>query len=118
MKKTAQNILFFISGIIFMCIAITPLVYFYAAFHGEVGFDYLNFQRNTRFFLELFTFIYVFLSVNFLILGLNLFVSNKIEKIFSIKRIFYVLIIMGVFWYILMTILVPPMFFLQYLSKI
>lgn len=108
MKKTTQNILFLISGIIFMCIAITPLVYFYAAFLGKVGFDYLYFQRNII-FLELFTFIYMFLSVNFLILGLNLFLNNKIEKIFSIKRIFYVLIIMGVFWYILMTILFPPM---------
>lgn len=109
MKKTVQNILLLIIGIIYMCIAITPLVYFYAAFHGKVGFDYLNFQRNVRFFLELFTFIYMFLSINFLILGLN----NKIEKVFSIKRIFYVLIIMGVFWHGLMTILFPPMFFFQ-----
>ena len=102
MKKKGQNILFLISGIIFMCIAITPLVYFSAAYHGKVGFDYRNFQRNTRFFLDL------FLSINFLILGLNLFLNNKIEKLFSIKRIFYVLIITGVFWYILMTILFPP----------
>jgi len=113
MKKTVQNILFLIIGIIFMCIAITPLVYFYDAFHGKVGFDYLYFQRNIIFFLELFTFIYIFLSINFLILGLNLFLNNKIEKIFSIKRIFYVLIIVGVFWRILMRILFPPMFFLQ-----
>ncbi len=108
MKKTTQNILFLISGIIYMCIAITPLVYFSAAYHGKVGFDYRNFHRNTRFFLDLFTFIYMFLSINFLILGLNLFLNNKIEKLFSIKRIFYVLIITGVFWYILMTILFPP----------
>ena len=108
MKKKGQNILFLISGIIFMCFAITPLVYFYVAFHGKVGFDYFNFQRNIRFFLELFTFTYMFLSINFLILGLNLFLNNKIEKLFSIKRIFYVLIITGVFWYILMTILFPP----------
>jgi len=113
MKKTVQNILLLIIGIIYMCIAITPLVYFYAAFHGKVGFDYLNFQRNVRFFLELFTFIYMFLSINFLILGLNLFLNNKIEKVFSIKRIFYVLIIIGVFWHGLMTILFPPMFFFQ-----
>ena len=113
MKKTAQNILFLISGIIFMCIAITPLVYFYAAFHGEVGFDYLYFERNIIFFLELFAFIYMFLSINFLILGLKLFLNNKIEKIFSIKRIFYILIIMGVFWPGLMRILFPPIFYLQ-----
>ena len=111
MKITAQNILFLISGIVFMCIAITPLVYFYAAFHGKVGFDYINFERNIIYFLELFTFIYMFLSVNFLILGLKLFLNNKIEKIFSIKRIFYVLIIMWVFWPGLMRILFPPMFF-------
>jgi len=110
MKKTGQNILFFSSGIIFMCIAITPLVYFYTAFHGKVGLDYLNFQRNTIYVLELFTFIYMFLSINFLIPGLNLFLNNKIEKVFSIKRIFYVLIIMGVFLYILMAILFPPIF--------
>ena len=107
MKKTVQNILFLIIGIIFMCIAITPIINFYAVFHGKVSFDYLNFQRNTI-FLELFTFTYMFLSINFLILGLNLFLNNKIEKLFSIKRIFYVLIIAGVFWYILMTILFPP----------
>ena len=113
MEKTAQNILFLISGIVYMCITITPLVYFYAAFHGKVGFDYSNFQRNTRFFLELFTFLYMFLSINFLILGLNLFLNNKIEKVFSIKRIFYILIIMWAFLYILMTLLFPPMFFYQ-----
>jgi len=116
MKKKGQNILFLISGIIFMYIGITPLVYFYAAFHGEVGFDYFNFQRNIRFFLELFTFTYMFLSINFLILGLNLFLNNKIEKVFSIKRIFYVLIITGVFLDILMTLLFPPMVFFQYVS--
>ena len=109
MKKTVQNILFLIIGIIFMCIAITPLVYFYAAFHGKVGFDYLNFQRNTI-FLELFIFIYMFLSINFLILG---FLNNKIEKMFSIKRIFYVLIITVVIWYILMRILFPPIYKIQ-----
>jgi len=109
MKKQVQNILFFIIGIIFMCIAITPLVYFYVAFHGKVGFDY---QRNT-FSIELFTFIFMFLSINFLIPGLNLFLNNKIEKVFSITRIFYVLIIWYVIWVILMSILFPGIYKLQ-----
>ena len=86
MKKIVQNILLLIIGVIFMGIALIPLVYL------SVN------QLNTPIYrLELFIFIYMFLSINFLIPGLNLFLNNKIEKIFSIKRTIYIAIILFVF---------------------
>jgi len=95
-----QNILFFIIGVIFMCIAIISLIYLYA------------YKLDTTIYLfELYIFINMFLSVNFLIPGLNLFLNNKIEKIFSIKRIIYVAIILTVFLLILMNIIFPPKIF-------
>ncbi len=100
MKKTVQNILFLIIGVIFMCIAIISLVYLY-----------VNELNTTIYVLELFIFIYMFLSINFLIPGLNLFLNNKIEKIFSIKRIIYIAIILSVFLHILMNIFFPPKLF-------
>ena len=100
MKKTVQNILFLIIGVIFMCIAIISLVYLY-----------VNELNTTIYVLELFIFIYMLLSINFLIPGLNLFLNNKIEKIFSIKRIIYIAIILSVFLHILMNIFFPPKLF-------
>lgn len=112
MKKTVQNILFLIIGVIYMCIAVIPLVYFYAIYQGD--FDYHNYQILVKkiFSFQLFIFIYMFLSINFLILGLNLFLNNKIEKIFSIKRIIYIAIILYLFLSILMTHLFPYRIFL------
>ena len=106
MKNKIQNILFFIIGVIFMGIAIISLIYLYA-----YKLDTTIYLDTAIYLFELYIFINMFLSVNFLIPGLNLFLNNKIEKIFSIKRIFYVAIILTVFLLILMNIIFPPKLF-------
>jgi hypothetical protein len=138
MKKTAQIILFLVTGVIIMCIAVTiPLVHFYAIYQGILDFDYYVYQHNHYFFtlkefyldiffeklsfLGFYLFIYMFLSISLLILGSNLLLNNKIEKMLLIKRIMllikrsiYIAIILCLFLHILMTLLFPPIFFLLF----
>ena len=109
MKKTIQNILFLIIGVIFMCIAVIPLVYLFV--------NKLN-TYVERFSVFRYLFLYMFLSINFLIPGLNLFLNNKIENIFSIKHVIWIAIILTIFLSILMAILFPPKFFSYLYSKI
>ena len=104
-KKKVQNILFLIIGVVLMCIAIIPLIQ-----SSELNSP-IYLTESSRVSIFRYMFLYMFLSIIFLIPGLNLFLNNKIEKIFSIKRIFYVAIILTVFLLILMNIIFPPKLF-------
>ena len=100
-KKTVQNILFLIIGVILMCIAFIPLVHL----------SRLNTTRyvtiSSRISIYRYMFLYVFLSINFLNAGVSLFLNNKIEKILSIKRVIIIAINVLIFLYILMSIILP-----------
>ena len=100
-KKTVQNILFLIIGVILMCIAFIPLVQL-----SELNtIRYVTFPA--RISIYRYVFLYVFLSINFFNIGVSLFLDNKIEKILSIKRIIFITIIVIQFLYILMSIILP-----------
>ncbi len=100
-KKTVQNILFLIIGVILMCIAIIPLVHIF----GLENTRYVTIP--SRISIYRYMFLYMFLSINFLNMGVSLFLDNKIEKILSIKRIILITIIVIQFLYILMSIILP-----------
>jgi len=100
-KKTVQNILFLIIGVIFMCIAIIPLVQV-SSLNTPI---YLT--EPSRISIFRYMFLYMFLSIIFLIPGLNLFLNNKIEKIFSVSRAIYIAIIVFLVILTLMTIFFP-----------
>jgi len=103
-KKTVQNILFLIIGVILMCIAIIPLV----QLSGLNTTRYVTIP--SRISIYRYMFLYMFLSINFLNMGVSLFLDNKIEKILSIKRIIFITIIVIQFLYILMSIILPLAF--------
>ena len=100
-KKTGLNILFLIIGVILMCIAFIPLVQL-SEYNTPI---YLT--ESSRVSIFRYMFLYMFLSINFLIPGLNLFLNNKIEKTFSVSRAIYIAIIVFLFILTLMTILFP-----------
>ena len=122
MKKTAQIILFLVTGVSIVCIAvIIRLVHFYAIYQGISDYNSRNIFFEKLSFEGFYLFIYMLLSINLLILGSNLLLNNKKERILlikrimlSIKRIIYISIIIWEFLHILMTLLFPPTFFLQY----
>ena len=100
-KKTGQNILFLIIGVILMCIAFIPLV----QLSGLNTTRYVTFP--SRLSIYRYMFLYMFLSINFLNAGVSLFLNNKIEKILSIKRVIIIAINVLIFLYILMSIILP-----------
>ena len=100
MKKTVLNILYLIIGVILMCIAIIPLVQLY-------GDTPIYLTEASRISIFRYMFLYMFLSINLLIPGLNLFLNNKIKKIFSFSRAIYIAIIVFLFILTLMTIFFP-----------
>ena len=101
MKKTMQNILYLIIGVILMCIAIIPLV----QLSGLETTRYVTLL--SRISIYRYMFLYTFLSINFLNMGVSLFLNNKIEKILSIKRVIIIAINVLIFLYILMSIILP-----------
>jgi len=103
-KKTVQNILFLIIGVILMSIAFIPLV----QLSGLNTTGYVTIP--SRISIYRYMFLYMFLSINFLNMGVSLFLDNKIEKILSIKRIIFITIIVIQFLYILMSIILPLAF--------
>ena len=103
-KKTGLNILFLIIGVILMCIAFIPLV----QLSGLNTTRYVTIP--SRISIYRYMFLYMFLSINFLNMGVSLFLDNKIEKILSIKRIIFITIIVIQFLYILMSIILPLAF--------
>jgi len=119
MKKTAQIILFLVTGVIIVCIAvIIRLVHFYAIYQGISDYNNRNIFFEKLSFEGFYLFIYMLLNINLLILGSNLLLNNKIEKMLlikrimlSIKRIIYIAIILCVFLYILMTLLFPDIYY-------
>ena len=100
-KKTVQNILFLIIGVVLMCIALIPLVQV-SSLNPPI---YLT--EASRISIFRYMFLYMFLSINLLIPGLNLFLNNKIERIFSFSRAIYIAIIVFLFILTLMTIFFP-----------
>jgi hypothetical protein len=100
-KKTVQNISFLIIGVILMCIAIIPLVQV-SEYNTPI---YLT--EASRVSIFRYMFLYMFLSISLLIPGLNLFLNNKIERIFSFSRAIYIAIIVFLFILTLMTIFFP-----------
>ena len=107
-KKTVQNILFLIIGVILMCIAFIPLVQL-------SGLKYTGYVTiPSRISIYRYMFLYMFLSINFLNMGVSLFLDNKIEKILSIKRIILITIIVIQFLYILMSIILPLAFIILF----
>jgi len=100
-KKTGLNILFLISGVILMCIALIPLV----QLSGLETTRYVTLL--SRISIYRYMFLYMFLSINFLNAGVSLFLNNKIEKILSIKRVIIIAINVLIFLYILMSIILP-----------
>ena len=110
MKKTAQIILFLVTGVIIMCIAVTiPIVHFYPIYQGISAYNYGIYLEKRR-ILKFYLFIYMFLSINFLILCSILFLNNKIEKIFSIKRIIYIAIISYIISWVIINSLMEKLF--------
>jgi hypothetical protein len=103
-KKTVLTILFLIIGVIFMCIAFIPL----AHLSGLDTTWYVTMLSKVSIFR--FMFFYMFLSINFLNVGLSLFLNNKIEKILSIKRVIIITIIVIIFLRILIGKLFPITF--------
>jgi hypothetical protein len=101
MKKTVLNILYLIIGVILMCIAIIPLV----QLSGLNTPIYL--KESSKISIFRYMFLYMFLSINFLIPGLNLFLNNKIKKIVSVSRTIYIAITVFLFIRTLFTILFP-----------
>jgi len=100
-KKTGLTILFLISGVILMCIALIPLVHL----SGLNTTRYVTI--SSRISIYRYMFLYMFLSINFLNAGVSLFLNNKIEKILSIKRVIIIAINVLIFLYILMSIILP-----------
>ena len=105
-NKTGLNILFLISGVILMCIALIPLVQLF----GLETTRYVTWL--SRISIYRYMFLYMFLSINFLNVGVSLFLNNKIEKILSIKRIIFITIIVYIFLRILMNKILPLVFFI------
>jgi len=101
MKKTVLTISFLIIGVILMGIAFIPLVHLSMLETTR----YVTFP--SRMSIYRYMFLYTFLSINFLNMGVSLFLNNKIEKILSIKRIIFITIIVIKFLYILMSIILP-----------
>jgi len=100
-KKTVQNILFLIIGVILMSIAIIPLIQL-SSLNTPI---YLTEASKISIFRYMF--LYMFLSINLLIPGLNLFLNNKIKKKISVSRAIYIAIIVFLFIRTLFTILFP-----------
>jgi len=100
-KKKVQNILFLIIGVVLMCIAIIPLIQ-----SSELNSP-IYLTESSRVSIFRYMFLYMFLSINFLIPGLNLFLNNKIEKTFSVSRAIYIAILVFLFILTLMTIFFP-----------
>ena len=100
-KKTVQNTSFLIIGVILMYIAFIPLV-------KLSGLDTTRYVTiSSRISIYRYMFLYMFLSIIFLNVGLSLFLNNKIEKILSIKRVIIIAINVLIFLYILMSIILP-----------
>jgi len=117
MKKTAQIILFLVTGVIIMYFAVSiPLAHFYAIDQGSLDICYYDYclrywiSNETKRILEFYLFIYMFLSINFLILGSILLLDSKIEKIFSIKRIIYIALISYIISWVIIRILMVNLF--------
>jgi len=100
-KKTVQNISFLIIGVILMGIAIIPLV----QLSGLNTPIFL--KESSKISIFRYMFLYMFLSINFLIPGLNLFLNNKIKKIVSVSRTIYIAITVFLFIRALFTIFFP-----------
>ena len=108
MEKKIQNIIFLIIGFIFMSIAIFPIVYFYVIFFDKTNsFVYYLFRGEPYHNLILFTFIFFFLSLIFIVPGLSLFQREKEEKPFSFSRSFYILIFVSLIEFFIMWLLFP-----------
>ena len=105
-KKPVLPILFLIIAVIYMCIAIIPLV------HLSKLDTTSNVTESSKVSIFSYMFFYMFLSINFLNAGVSLFLNNKIEKILSITRIIFIAIIVFIFLCILETILFPIRFIL------
>ncbi len=103
-KKTGLTILNLIIGVILMCIAFIPLVHLY----GLNTTMYVTWLSRVSIYRYMF--LYVFLGINLLNVGLSLFLNNKIEKILSIKRIIFITIIVYIFLRILMNTILPLVF--------
>jgi len=84
-----------------MCIAIIPLVQV-SSLNTPI---YLT--EPSRISIFRYMFLYMFLSISLLIPGLNLFLNNKIKKIFSVSRAIYNAIIVFLVILTLMTIFFP-----------
>jgi len=100
-KNPILNILFLIIGVILMCIAIIPLV----QLSGLNTPIYLTEASKISIFRYMF--LYMFLSINIFIPGLNLFLNNKIKKKISVSRAIYIAIIVFLSIRTLFTILFP-----------
>lgn len=108
MKKQIQNIIFLIIGFIFMSIAIFPIVYFQVIFFDKTNnFAYYLFLEGTYYNLILFTLIFFFLSLIFMVPGINLFQREKEEKPFSFERSVYILIFVSIIEFFIMNLLFP-----------
>jgi len=106
MKKIQLNILFLIIAVILMCIAFIPLAQL-----SELDTTwYVTMLSKVSIFR--FMFFYMFLSINFLNVGVSLFLNNKIEKILSIKRVIIITIVVIIFLRILIGRLFPIRFIL------
>ncbi len=108
MTKRIQNIIFFLMGFIFLAVAIYPLVYFIVIFSVKSNSSVYSYFRNNTFYnLIFFTFIFFFFSLIFIIPGTGLFQREKVKKLFSFKRTFYILMYVSLIEVLIMIILFP-----------
>jgi hypothetical protein len=85
-----------------MCYAIFPLAYLHIVYQGKNPWEYFYFYHKFLWIIGLFTYLYMFLGLIFLIPLLNLGLRNKIGAYVVVA------LVLSVFWYIMVNLLFLP----------
>ena len=85
-----------------MCYAVFPLAYLHTVYQVKNPWEYFYFYYKLLWVIGLVTYLYMFLGIIFLILGLNLAIKDKIG-LYTV-----VALVLGAFWYGIVNILFGP----------